>query len=78
MSDIRPTDLEVRDCRDGCADDDHKHAWEIEPSPQSDFDVFVCDTDDGARNALERVVEMVWDEIGPGEERTITIRRNAI
>jgi len=65
------------DCDEGC-DGSHKHRWEIEPHPDnSDFDVCVCDNDDEAREALERVVERVWDDMEPGDERVIKIRMNA-
>lgn len=66
------------DCTEGC-DGSHKHKWEIEPHPHdSGFDVFVCDKDEDALEALRAVAERVWDCISDGEERVIKIRLNRV
>jgi hypothetical protein len=65
------------DCLEGC-DGSHKHRWEIEPHPDTtDFDVFVCDDDMHALESLRAVAEKVFDDMEPGQERTIKIRMNA-
>jgi hypothetical protein len=68
-----------RDCTEGCADDGHTHKWEITPHPySSDLDVFVTDSDNDARGAIEDAAEQAWDQCGDGMTRTITIRRRAV
>lgn len=62
-------------CREGCSDEPHKHRWEIEPHYDSDFDVLVIDDED-AWDEIIRVLENVYDDMAPGDERTITIRYN--
>jgi len=54
--------------------------WEIEPHPynSSDFDTFVCDDDDQAREAVLAAAEGAWDQMEEGEEITIVIRRNKV
>lgn len=69
---------DVPDCTEGCSGD-HVHKWEIEPhAMNNDFDTFVCDDDMQALEALQLTAEKVWDSMSPGEERTITIRMNAV
>ena len=66
-----------RDCNEGC-DGDHTHKWEISPHYQSsDFDVLVTDCDKQAWEAIVAAAEMVFDDLEPGQERTITIKCNA-
>lgn len=65
------------DCTEGCDGRPHKHAWEISPHYCSDYDVLVCDHDD-AWDELIKVVENVYDNMGAGDERTITIRFNGV
>jgi hypothetical protein len=70
------TDLETRDCTEGCSGD-HRHKWEIEPHAYThDFDVYVSDSDKEALQALRDTVEAVFDDMNPGDTRTITIRMN--
>lgn len=76
---LEPITKEELDCDDGCSDDGHKHKWEIEPHPyNSDFDVFVTDSDDEAREAVLYAAEHEWDAASPGEERVIKIRLNKV
>lgn len=67
-----------RDCTEGCADDGHKHKWEIEPSGTTDFDVFVSDDDEDAAERLNLICDDILDELEPGQSRTITIRCNSV
>lgn len=68
----------MSDCTEGC-DGDHKHKWEIEPHPSThDADVLVVDDDKEALQWLLATAESVWDDMEPGEERTIKIRCNAV
>lgn len=70
------TETETHDCTEGCSGD-HAHKWEIEPHAYtSDFDVYVTDIDKEALQALRDAVERVFDDLTPGETRTITIRMN--
>ena len=65
------------DCSQGCDHPDGHHKWEIEPHPHSHaFDTFVCDDDKRALEALHDLVENTWDDMTPGDEKTITIRMN--
>lgn len=58
-------------------DDARSYEWHIEPHYDSDFDVLVTNMDD-AWDELIKVVENVYDNMEPGEERTITIRRRKV
>lgn len=71
---------EELDCSEGCSDEfPHKHKWEVEPNPyNSDFDVYVTDSDEESVSALVAAAESAWDECEPGYERTVTIRRNKV
>jgi hypothetical protein len=52
-----------------------KPVWEIEPHYCSDFDILDVGSTD-AWDELIQVVEYVYDNMEPGDERTITIRYN--
>ena len=70
--------IEDEDCNEeGCSHPEGHHKWEIEPNPyRSEFDVFVCDADEVALEALRQACENKWDDMSPGDEATITIRMN--
>ena len=70
--------MSERDCSEGCADDGHQHAWEFEPSTQSDFDVYATDNELDLIMQLELLIEQIMDDIEPGEEMIIKIRHNKI
>lgn len=70
------TTPQKRDCSEGCEDDGHVHAYEIAPSLQSEWDVMVADTFEGAARKVTEVAERLMDEMEPGETRTITIKFN--
>lgn len=75
MTAEHPSSEELVDCIEGC-DGTHKHRWEFEPHYQSDFDTLVVDNDGDAWDELMKVVENVYDNMEPGDERTIKIRFN--
>lgn len=54
--------------------EDQDYKWEIEPHYSTDWDMYVTDSDSMAKHALLTVAEKLWDEMLPGEERTIKIR----
>lgn len=65
------------DCDEGC-DGDHTHKWQISPHPYSnDFDAYVTDDDQEARQAIATAAEQAWDQCGDGMTFTITIKRSA-
>ena len=58
--------------------EDREYKWEISPHPDSsEADTLVCDDDNEAREWLLSIAEGVWDDMEPGETRTITITCNA-
>lgn len=70
---------EDMDCSEGCSDDGHRHAWEIEPNPyNNDFDVYVTDDEVEACVAIIEAAEQAWDQCEEGEEIVIKIRRNKV
>ena len=54
---------------------DVKHKWEIESRPD---DVSRVDDDQVALEELLAITARAWDDIEPGEERVIRIRRNKV
>lgn len=50
--------------------------WEIEPALTSDADLTFSNDDDEALDIALRVLEQVWDDMEPGDVRTITLRLN--
>ena len=69
-----PPDERVLGAIEGCEADGHKHKWEIEPSPDLDFDTYVTDDDQEAIDAINQL----WDAMIPDDEVTIKIKLNAV
>jgi hypothetical protein len=58
-------------------DEAHVYRWHISPHPySSDYDTYVTDSDDEARQAALDAAEAVWDDMDVGDEKTVTIKRN--
>lgn len=58
-------------------DEGRVYRWEVSPHPySSDFDTFVTDDDDQARQGALDAAEAIWDDMDVGEERCVTIKRN--
>jgi hypothetical protein len=51
--------------------------WEIEPAITSEFDLTCTNDDNEAFDIAERVLERLWDEMEPGDTRTLRITLNA-
>lgn len=59
--------------------EDRKYRWEISPHPYTtDFDIYVTDDDFEASEALKVLADSTWDCIEDGEEKTISVKRNAV
>lgn len=58
-------------------DVDRIHRWEITPHPyDSDYDIFVTDDDQEARDAILYAAEMLlWDD-HPGGTKTLVVELN--
>lgn len=69
---------EERDCCEGCADDGHKHLWEVGPHPYGKLDFIVADSDREALGYIRDAAEWLTDDMEPGQERVITIRMNKL
>jgi hypothetical protein len=60
------------------ADENHQYKWHISPHYNSDYDVLVCDKDDEAWDNIVQIAEHIFDDMIPGDERTITIKLNHV
>ena len=59
------------------ADEGHVYRWEIEPHPYStDYDTYVTDDDQQARQAAMDAAELLWDEMSPGDDVSVKIKFN--
>jgi hypothetical protein len=66
------------DVQSDAIEDARLYRWHISPHPySSDFDVMVTNSDKDALAAGFLAVENALDDLEVGEERTITIKRNA-
>jgi hypothetical protein len=55
------------------------HTWEIEPHLEpSDADILIVDDDQEALQHILAIAESLWDQIEPGEERVLKIRRRKV
>lgn len=55
-------------------EDGEIYKWEIEPHYSPDWDIYVTNSDQFAKDALFMIAEKLWDEMQPGEEKIIKIR----
>ena len=58
--------------------EDRIYRWQITPHPyNSQFDTFVTDDDNIARQAiLDLAEDYLWDQCERGQERSITVKHN--
>ena len=52
------------------------YKWHVSPNPvKSGFDVFCSNDDQQALKIAQLAIEQAWDDIEPGETRTVSITR---